>query len=141
MSETENCELEDGGTGNCGTLGRRISRDGLGGTPVLTIARLCGGSPCSIVLPLRESIENVGSMRRSGSTTLPASGEGSPMRIRASRFESWLGFSRRIAFWVASRAVGEGGRGAGFIACATLRGIVGMLHDETTGPEVEVGVQ
>jgi hypothetical protein len=35
---------------------------------------------------------------------------------------------------VASRAPGEGGRGAGFIACATVRGIVGMLHEEMTGP-------
>jgi len=35
---------------------------------------------------------------------------------------------------VASRAVGDGGRGAGFIACATIKGMVGMLHDDTTGP-------
>ena len=35
---------------------------------------------------------------------------------------------------MASRAVGEGGRGAGFIVCATAKGIVGMLHEDTTGP-------
>lgn len=34
---------------------------------------------------------------------------------------------------MASRAVGDGGRGAGFMACATTRGIVGILHDEMTG--------
>lgn len=30
--------------------------------------------------------------------------------------------------------MGEGGRGDGFIACATDNGIVGMLHEEITGP-------
>ena len=35
---------------------------------------------------------------------------------------------------MASRAVGEGGRGAGFIVCATAKGIVGILHEDTTGP-------
>lgn len=33
---------------------------------------------------------------------------------------------------MASRAVGEGGRGAGFIACATTKGIVGTLQEEMT---------
>lgn len=59
--------------------------------------------------------------------------DGSPMRMRASRVESWLGFSRRSAFCVAARAVGEGGLGAGFIACATVSGMVGMLTEDTTG--------
>ena len=34
---------------------------------------------------------------------------------------------------MAARAEGEGGRGAGFIACATVKGIVGILQDDTTG--------
>ena len=55
------------------------------------------------------------------------------MRIRASRVESWFGFSRRNAFCVAARAVGEGGLGAGFIACATVSGMVGILTEDTTG--------
>ena len=59
--------------------------------------------------------------------------DGSPMRMRASRVESWLGFSRRSAFCVAARAVGDGGLGAGFIACATVSGMVGMLTEDTTG--------
>jgi hypothetical protein len=53
--------------------------------------------------------------------------------MRASRLDSWLGLSRRRAFCVASRAVGDGGRGDGFIACATIRGIVGILQDDMTG--------
>jgi hypothetical protein len=56
------------------------------------------------------------------------------IKISASRVESWFVFSRRIARWVAARAVGDGGRGAGFIACATDRGIVGTLTEDTTGP-------
>lgn len=78
------------------------------------------------------------------SLTLPLDGEagfdaplppfGNPMRTRASRLESWWGFSRRSAFWVASLAPGDGGRGAGFIAWATMSGIVGILHEDTTGP-------
>lgn len=56
------------------------------------------------------------------------------IRISASRVESWFVFSRRIARWVAARAVGDGGRGAGFIAWATDRGIVGTLTEDTTGP-------
>jgi hypothetical protein len=39
-----------------------------------------------------------------------------------------------MARWVAARAVGDGGRGAGFIAWATARGIVGTLTEDTTGP-------
>ena len=34
---------------------------------------------------------------------------------------------------MASRAVGEGGRGPGFMACATMSGIVEILQDDTTG--------
>lgn len=64
----------------------------------------------------------------------PSEGEGNPMRMRASRLESWFGFSRLYDFWVAARCVGEGGLGAGFMACATVSGMVGMLQDETTAP-------
>lgn len=35
---------------------------------------------------------------------------------------------------MAARAKGEGGRGDGFIAWATVKGIVGMLLEDTTGP-------
>lgn len=38
---------------------------------------------------------------------------------------------------MASRAVGEGGRGAGFMAWATVKGMVGILLDETTGSSKE----
>jgi hypothetical protein len=39
-----------------------------------------------------------------------------PIRISASRVESWFVFSRLIARCVAALAPGDGGRGAGFIA-------------------------
>jgi hypothetical protein len=55
------------------------------------------------------------------------------MSTRASRVDGWSVFSRLIARCVAARAVGEGGRGAGFIACATIKGMVGILTDDTTG--------
>lgn len=42
---------------------------------------------------------------------------------------------------MASRCEGEGGRGAGFMVCATARGIVGMLHDEITGSIAGEGEQ
>lgn len=42
-----------------------------------------------------------------------------------------LRLSGRLAFCVASGVVGDGGEG--FIACATTSGIVGMLHEDTTG--------
>jgi hypothetical protein len=44
---------------------------------------------------------------------------------------NWFGLSRRAARCVACIDVGDGGRGA--IACASLRGIVWILHDEMTG--------
>ncbi len=47
--------------------------------------------------------------------------------------------SWREALWAAAIAVGEGGRGAGFMACATIKGIVGMLQDEITGPSKGLG--
>lgn len=59
----------------------------------------------------------------------------------ASRLESWFGFSRLRAFWVAARCEGEGGRGAGFMAWATVSGMVGMLHDETTGPGLRISTR
>ena len=63
------------------------------------------------------------------------------IRISASRVESWFVFSHRIiARWVVARAVGDGGRGAGFIAWATARGIVGTLTEDATGP-VCTGIQ
>jgi hypothetical protein len=53
-------------------------------------------------------------------------------------------FSRRVARWVAARAVGDGGRGAGFMAWATARGMVGTLTEDTTGPvsaDIKNGVE
>jgi hypothetical protein len=38
-----------------------------------------------------------------------------------------------MARCVAARAVGDGGRGAGFMACATAKGIVGTFTEDTTG--------
>ena len=49
-----------------------------------------------------------------------------------------MGAPARIARCTASRCVGEGGRGAGFIACATVSGMVGRLADEMTGPAFQV---
>ena len=37
-----------------------------------------------------------------------------------------------MALWVAARELGEGGRGGGFIACATSNGIVGTVAVELT---------
>ena len=54
-------------------------------------------------------------------------------KTRVSRVDSCSVFSRRSALCVAARAEGEGGRGAGFMACATTRGIVGILQEDTTG--------
>ena len=56
-----------------------------------------------------------------------------PIKISASRVESWFVFSRLIARCVAALAPGDGGRGAGFIAWATARGMVGTLTEDTTG--------
>ena len=39
-----------------------------------------------------------------------------------------------MARCVAARAFGDGGRGAGFMAWATAKGIVGTLTEDTTGP-------
>ena len=50
-----------------------------------------------------------------------------------SRTDGSLVFSRRRALCVAARAEGDGGRGAGFIAWATTKGIVGILHEDITG--------
>jgi hypothetical protein len=59
---------------------------------------------------------------------------GMPIKISASRVDSWFVFSRLMARCVAARAFGDGGRGAGFIAWATARGMVGTLTEDTTGP-------
>jgi len=59
-----------------------------------------------------------------------------PIRTRASRGDNSIGAPARIARCTASRCVGEGGRGAGLIACAMVSGIVGTLADEMTGPTV-----
>lgn len=67
---------------------------------------------------------------------LRSSEDGRPMRIQASPLDSWFGFSLLKAFCVASRAVGEGGRGAGFTAWATSNVIVAIiLTDDMTGSE------
>jgi hypothetical protein len=114
-----------------------LSLEGLGGAGV---GGACGGKDPRMASSLKSvtaSFEkNDSNLRRSFSFSSPE-GAGSPIRTRASRLESWLGFSRRRAFCVASRAVGDGGRGAGFMACATVRGIVGILHDDITGSTCE----
>lgn len=111
-------------------LSRRCSLEGRGGAGDL-------GTPADIGSLLATASLLKNDSRRALSS-LPSALDGRPIRIRASRLDSWLGFSRRRAFWVASRAVGDGGRGAGFIACATIRGMVGMLHDEMTGSKITV---
>jgi hypothetical protein len=57
-----------------------------------------------------------------------------PIRTFASRLDKPLESPCRDALCAAATAVGDGGRGAGFMDCAMLRGMVGMLHDEMTGP-------
>ncbi len=110
---------------------RLSSRDGRGGAGLLGVAKDFPESA-----PLIETasfVKNDSSLVRSPPFD-PFSLLGIPKRRTwASRWESCSGFSLRRAFCVASRAVGEGGRGAGFIACATVRGIVGMLHEDMTG--------
>lgn len=101
-----------------------MSRDGRGGTGAGALLSGSIGSKNVSKRPLS-----------SFGCNTPVSDAGSPMSTRASLLESWLGFSLRRAFCVAARAEGEGGRGAGFIACATVRGIVGILQDDTTGSE------
>ena len=44
-----------------------------------------------------------------------------------------MGFGLLIARCVAARELGDGGRGGGFMACATSRGIVGTVAVELTG--------
>jgi hypothetical protein len=104
---------------------RRISRDGragganellvVGGAEDKTLGR--SSSPKTESARARSSLGAVGI----------------PISTRASRVDRWLVSSRRIALCVASRAEGDGGRGAGFIVCATTRGIVEILHEEMTG--------
>jgi len=95
-------------------------------------AAYAGGASTGLYSTTASFLKNDSNLRRSLSFSSPDD-EGSPIRMRASRLDSWLGFSRRSAFCVASRAVGDGGRGEGFIACATIRGIVGILQDDMTG--------
>ena len=104
------------------------SLDGLGGAAVRGVA----------TLPLTEAASSEKKVWTPCRPALASPLLGKPINTRASRLESWLGFSRRRAFCVASRAPGDGGRGAGFIVWATARGIVGMLQDETTGPKARL---
>lgn len=57
-----------------------------------------------------------------------------PIRTFASRLDKPLESFCRDALCAAAIAVGDGGRGAGLMDCATVRGMVGMLHEEMTGP-------
>jgi hypothetical protein len=120
---------------------RRISRDGRGGAG-LPPGAIRGDSGVGAdwlggTAGAGASSRNDDGRRRSSMGTATGcpflSWPGMPMRICASRVESWFGLSRRVARCVASRAAGDGGRGAGFIVCATCSGIVGMFTDEITG--------
>ena len=102
----------------------RISLEGLGGADTFFGVSLAG-----CFAPIASLLKNESNRARSSLASLPLR----PISTRASRLDSWSGCSRRIAFCVAARAEGDGGRGAGFIACATTSGIVGMLHEDTTG--------
>ncbi len=112
---------------------RRNSREGRGGTGLL------GDTAFFVFIATGDSgsfVETVSFVKKDSSLARSPFGSllGIPMRSTcASRLDSWCGFSLRMAFCVASRAVGEGGRGAGFIACATVKGMVGILHDDITG--------
>jgi hypothetical protein len=116
-------------------LDRRGSLDGRGGAflEFLAAAPPYPFSPSSTGCMKSESSLLLLLLSCPSSMRIPFSEDGRPMRTRASRDESWLGFSRRSAFCIAARAVGDGGLGAGFIACATVSGIVGMLTEDTTG--------
>src|SRR5258706_10994061 len=77
-----------------------------------------------------------GPARGGGGERVPS--PSTPIRTRASRGESSIGAPARMARCTASRCVGEGGRGAGFIACAMVSGMVGTLADEMTGPTFQM---
>ena len=116
---------------------RRVSLDGLGGTTfvfededaIFLADGVSGGLEEATLFVKKESRRARSPSPFVVGLSLPAM----PMRICASLLDNWFGLSRRWARWVAALAVGEGGRGEGFIACATGRGIVGMLLDDTTG--------
>jgi hypothetical protein len=116
-------------------LARRVSLDGRGGALLefIVVAPPCPFSLVSAGWFAKKDSSLTRSLSCPSSVRVALSEDGSPMRMRASRVESWLGFSRRSAFCVAARAVGEGGLGPGFIACATVSGMVGMLTEDTTG--------
>jgi hypothetical protein len=125
----------------------RLSLDGLGGTGIgigvgggeseTTRAPSFIGLKFELYSAAASSEKNDSNLRRSLSFSSP-DGAGSPISTRASRLDNLSGFSRSRAFCIASRAVGDGGRGAGFMACATISGIVGMLHDDITGSNTKV---
>lgn len=56
-----------------------------------------------------------------------------PISLAASVADSVFGLLVRLAFCTLTAEVGEGGRGGGFIDCATDSGIVLMLLDDVTG--------
>ena len=118
-----------------GTLVLRDSRVGREGASAPG-GRLCAAatfSPCPTCGSGSMLVNRLSPSMGAVSVSPPSWSLVSPMRMRASRVDSWFGFSRRRAFCVAARWVGDGGRGAGFMVCATARGIVGMLQDEITG--------
>ena len=111
-------------------VARLISLLGLlGGAALFALTLNCGALTALSI----GGIDSASCVEKTESRRWRSPVEPTPMRTWASRVLSWLVFSRRRAFWVAARCVGEGGRGAGFIAWATCRGIVGMLTDDTTG--------
>jgi hypothetical protein len=116
------------------SLSLRSSLEGLGGAIDIelafgVVADLGVGGPMLLLESTVLSVNTASNLVLSFPSSLEI-----PISTRASRLESWLGFSRRIAFCVAARWVGDGGRGAGFIACATTRGMVEMFTDDMTGP-------
>lgn len=56
-----------------------------------------------------------------------------PISFAASDAESELGLVVRDAFCIRMASVGEGGRGGGFIVCATASGMVLIFEDDVTG--------
>ena len=56
-----------------------------------------------------------------------------PISFAASDAVRVFGFDDKLAFCIRAAEVGEGGRGGGFIDCATARGMVLILADEVTG--------
>jgi hypothetical protein len=83
--------------------------DGRGGAETFGDEGLLSPSAIAALLKKESVCVRVRSSSKSESITLRPN-------IRVSRVVSCSGLSRRSALWVAARAEGDGGRGAGFIA-------------------------